>query len=941
MPLKLMTRHLILISFFVCLSQFSRGNIDSTLIDSSRHLNNTGIDFLLAGDYFQAEIYLKASFELKKKIYGQNPSIPVANGYNNIGLISMRRWQYDSALTFYKLAEDMYRLIDSTEFFLANINSNIGTIYRHKGDYTLSKQYYDQAFRQLNTINSQTSDQKKSEVLNRLGLLETQFGNYQSAILYYKKAIQEFNNKNDKVILIAIYHNLARAYYKDQQLQESEKAYIKALSLSESTAEVGPIKGSEIKQNLSLLKSYQKDKDQAFDLIISAKRTMDSIDVDSTYYYVLYDNLSRVYESFDEFNNSIYYRQLSLFMVSEDNFSNIFENPSPSSFRNHLQGISQLRAKAECLIKWNNAEPNDTLIISALDALETATQLIDISRNSYLSLESKLLLAENETSVYSSGIKCSYNLFERTGKSEYLNKAFYFAEKNKSSVLSSVLHEEKAKSFSNIPKQLLEKEQSLKREITFYQERIYEETLRLKPDSIKLNIWKNYLFEYTREQDELRNHLEDSYPEYYTLKYNQQTPNIQDIQKLIRRNTSIIEYTMTDSLLYVFNINKKNSSMYEIKIDSTFLLKTIQYLKNFRDFSFMNQGNNIYSDFESASHEIYNTLLAPIGIDHKSHNLIIIPDDILSYIPFESLIKSNGSELTSSYVNLDFLINHYAISYSYSASLLHNSWTKKHKKIHNKLLAISPTYKPESTDGIVQQQPKQTIRFRDKLQPIPYAMDEAKRISIITKGEYIIGENATEEIFNSRAGDFDILHLAMHTIIDDNNPLYSKLVFYDENYSDEDGLLTTNEIFGLNLNAKMTVLSSCSSGEGEIKKGEGVLSLARGFFYAGCPSLVMTLWKVEDKSGLILMQNYYKYLIKGYSKPVALQKSKLDYINAVPNEKRHPFYWSAYICIGNPSPIYYPRAIIYSIISIVVFAGIIVLVKFRKKKISVLSEPNL
>jgi CHAT domain-containing protein len=218
------------------------------------------------------------------------------------------------------------------------------------------------------------------------------------------------------------------------------------------------------------------------------------------------------------------------------------------------------------------------------------------------------------------------------------------------------------------------------------------------------------------------------------------------------------------------------------------------------------------------------------------------------------------------------------------------------------------------------------------LHALPFANKEAILIGRLTKGKVVLAQDATEEEFISEAGNFDILHLATHTIIDDNNPLYSMLVFYDTNYASNKGLLTTNEIFGLKLNASMTVLSSCSSGEGEYQKGEGVLSLARGFFYAGCPSLIMTLWKIEDESGLKLMNYYYKYLIKGYSKSRALQKAKLKYLKTVPNEKKHPFYWSAYICIGNPSPIYYSKSLFFTTVVAFVLLSAIIIKKLQRNK---------
>jgi CHAT domain-containing protein len=164
--------------------------------------------------------------------------------------------------------------------------------------------------------------------------------------------------------------------------------------------------------------------------------------------------------------------------------------------------------------------------------------------------------------------------------------------------------------------------------------------------------------------------------------------------------------------------------------------------------------------------------------------------------------------------------------------------------------------------------------------PLPGASEEVENISSHIKTTAFADYLAQENTFKEQAPDFDILHLAMHTIINDSLPMFSKLVFSkpDENTTD-DGFLNTYEIYNMKLSARMAVLSACETGSGKLQKGEGVMSLARGFIYAGCPAIVMTLWQVEDKSGSEIMGNFYSYLSKGKRKDVALRMAKLKHLD--------------------------------------------------------------
>jgi CHAT domain-containing protein len=166
----------------------------------------------------------------------------------------------------------------------------------------------------------------------------------------------------------------------------------------------------------------------------------------------------------------------------------------------------------------------------------------------------------------------------------------------------------------------------------------------------------------------------------------------------------------------------------------------------------------------------------------------------------------------------------------------------------------------------------------------------------------------------------------------DENPLHSLLAFTNIPGEDttEDNRLYAYEIYNLKLNAQMAVLSSCSSGFGKMHKGEGMMSLARGFIYAGCPSIVMTLWQVSDKSSSELMTSFYKYLRKGKSKQEAMRLSKIDYLDSADDLTSNPYFWSGFVVLGDNSPVYRRSGVVYWVSIIVLFIGILFFFQYKK-----------
>ncbi|MBS3808473.1 MAG: CHAT domain-containing protein, partial [Bacteroidales bacterium] len=469
----------------------------------------------------------------------------------------------------------------------------------------------------------------------------------------------------------------------------------------------------------------------------------------------------------------------------------------------------------------------------------------------------------------------------------------------------------------------------LKKRIWTYEELIFEERKKQSPAQKKIDYWNEQMFGLQKEYEALVNKFEQQYPRYYSLKYNQEVISLPQVQKKMRRGETLVEYVLGRDSIYTFQIEKKQARLYSMASD-TALPQKVLTLRNFlSNRNFSNHGKENLEQYQILAHEMYAKLIEPLDLQPGSR-LTIIPDDVLSYIPFEILISKKQSFDRVDYSDLSYLMREHQIGYSYSAKVLFNKIPEQNGRGH-RLAAFAPTY--ENIEQVTKFESPTRQQYREKLYPLKGIKKEARRITDIIRGDVYSDYEATEARFKESSGDYDILHLAMHTLVDDHNPMYSKMAFTQEKNSGEDGFLNTYEIYSMNLDSRMAVLSSCNTGTGKLEKGEGVISLARGFKYAGCPSIVMTMWPVEDNSSIRLMEYFYQAISKGKSKDEALREAKLRFLENADPLHAHPYFWAGYILIGDQSSLYTPGWIWWSLAGalVLVVAGVGVTVVLRRR----------
>jgi len=303
-------------------------------------------------------------------------------------------------------------------------------------------------------------------------------------------------------------------------------------------------------------------------------------------------------------------------------------------------------------------------------------------------------------------------------------------------------------------------------------------------------------------------------------------------------------------------------------------------------------------EYKTSSYAVYQELFEPIKDDLVGDELIIIPEGPLWHLNFELLLTQQ--DVSNNPKDLSYLFKEYAISYANSANLLFSaSGATVSSKQREECLAFS------FSDSVTVKDIKtmSLATLRDAGDDLPGTRKEIKAISNIIDGKYYFGSQAIEHNFKKNAGQYRILHLALHGEVDHENPENSRLFFTKSKDTLEDNFLYGHELFALDIPAELTVLSACNTGAGKIAKGEGIMSLGTAFQYAGTKSLLLTSWEVSDQTTPELMTNFYTNLKQGMNKSKALQQAKLQYLNTANINRIHPFYWGGFYLVGDPAPI--------------------------------------
>lgn len=880
------------------------------------------------GEVRQALTLAQQSLEIRqRKLIPIHPSI--SNSFNDIGNVYKNLGNFERALDYY------LRSLEIRKETLGEDHVNVGASYYTIGNLYGSTFNYRRAIyfiEQGNLI-------LKAKYGESAGILHTYYaylgsmygfaGEHDKAIqlLNLAERLAEDNLREDHPYLGIVYSLIGDYYYRegklDLQISYFEKAqaiYIKAYGSGTIREADALVRLGEASFKKAKVPQAEKYYDQALAIYLQ------KLGEKNSKVSGLYQNLGKTASDHDDYEQALSYYSKSLEAISLDS-ANFYQLPLDVSAFTHkhramrsFQRIGQIKQKL--FIKSNKVKD----LQEAFKNYQFALELIDYIISSYNLEISKNQLEEESRSVYEEAIRTAFELYKETGDENYMHQAFEIAEKSKSPILLSKIRDSEAKKFNNVPNELLDQERDISIELSYFKEQMREASS--KGDSSMVSFYQRKVFEAQSVVEEFKNELKERFPSYYDHQYAEEVADVQRVRRYLPEGAVVLEYFESKNASYLFIISEEDFELLQLPLDISYDEVVIGYQKSLTDGEFIvSNPSQADSLFTSTSAYLFDRLIKPAkDFLINAKRLIIIPDGRLSAVNFSTLLTKKPTGKIR-YSNLDYLLKKFQISYAYSSTL---NFRPNNNRYSFSFGGFAPSYDTLSyttLDSFSHPMAYQLVR-NGKL-PLPGAISEVSQISAFMDGESWVNEEASESTFKNKSAEYSVLHLAMHSLLNADDPEYSELLFNGELDSLNDGYLNIEEIYNLDLNAEMIVLSACSSGGGKMQVGEGPISFTRAFRYAGCPSVVMSLWKIPDEATSQIMIAFYKNIKAGDTKDLALKKAQLEYLSSTENPLyQHPFFWGSFVAMGDPSPVQVASssrkvlAVVISLIVLIAFARV-------------------
>jgi CHAT domain-containing protein len=749
---------------------------------------------------------------------------------------------------------------------------NIGLFYSIENDYSHALSYFFQA---LDSAQRNQDDKEITFCLNNIASLYSTLGDNEKSIAYYSEILKLSKSSDHLGNSLTYLNNLGLSYQRLYQTTGIAEYYVRAIKLF-----------------LESLNSAQKIHDKFFEII--SLMHIGNVHLDLKQYDEALMSLQPALEIAQKRKDPILVPSLlaSIGMVhlnKEDciKAETYFSRALGEARKAHSDPLMMRSFYGLGLCKERSGDYGQ-----AISNYDECLRIVDKIGSRIVDDINRAGYAQDKAEIYQKLINLYYSLFQKTKSNIFEKEIFSVAEKGKARSFVEYLERLGVRRSAPAAGKSNPEEEKLKTSRLDILKKLAESGLDIEKKS-RLEIQ-------LRRIDDMASIMNtNEFLQTETAEIPIKPLALDAVQKkLLKSDTALIEYILGNERSFLIFISSASYKVIELPPQDKITNMLTGFLRYLED-SGMNPTTGT-----AAARRLYKELFSPVEslIPKSVTNLIIVPDGILFDLPFETLVCNQDEKS-----RVDYLINHYFLSYSPSVSAYFNLLKRPKPASYRKdLLAFgAPSYStPVFPGNKNSRSPSQILlelyeKSGFSVSPIPYSEKEVTEISRYFKADkrdVFVKTRASEQTLKSiNLNDYRIVHFACHAFSDESFPLRSALVFSLEDEGEEDGFFQVLEMYRFRLNAELTVLSACQTGKGKNIQNEGVLGLPRVFFYMGSRSVISTLWRIDDKATSQFMGYFYEYYARGKSKSQALQLAKKKMMKS---RYSHPFYWGAFVLTG-------------------------------------------
>ena len=630
----------------------------------------------------------------------------------------------------------------------------------------------------------------------------------------------------------------------------------------------------------------------------------------------IHDNISRCYQQMGDYERAIHHFQKIDFKdIGQDQKTLIFSHLAKTlmlmgsmdssliihrSLKNAFLKSDQLTIFDQAgfyssylellfrLWKWRN---DSNFIMEASGFIHETDSVLKVLRYSLTSPSGRQNFAGFYRSFYDTAIKIAFELYNLYGDDQYADQALQYMESTKALVLAEEFAEKRS-------------EESTKLKYRLKYQDLEEKLHRAVNPDVRISISDSIFYWFQKEGNE-------GFADNQVFSFS--VPEFDDFKR--EKATLYINYFQhQDSSLSVVSIGNQQSYFNYIPGAEWYQLVKSK-LELIRVYSYENQA-------QQKTDQLLMGSLFPIATRDFPSRLVIVPDGILSYFPFEVLRTEKALPLIK-YVDI-----------SYSFSLAMRDQVMQYPAIEGTALIMAPEFA-----GDVHVTSRSVVDRDIRLSALQFNRQEARSIlEYLKDGQLFLDDAATASNFLAYCEKSPVIHIATHAIASQEDEQRTQILFSE---AETPNSIYLADIYNHKIPANMVVMSACQTAIGRYAGGEGVMSFARAFTAAGSKSVIASLWAVNDQSTQEIMVYFYKYLQRGWKKDVALRKAKLEYIDRINPEYNHPYFWGGFIAIGDMSPIVsnwqiYPVLLIL-IIALIAAVSVFYYLRMKRRKPSKIS----